>query len=97
MGVGAQVSDNSIDSLYADAPLWVRETNIYAIVNSGGALYLARFDTAAIAGGVIPLTAKSATQIHPYAAVSFQGDIILIQSADGHLVMLNANDLTERL
>ncbi|MDR0637078.1 MAG: hypothetical protein LBF87_08370 [Treponema sp.] len=96
MGVSAQVSDNSIDSLYVDAPLWVRETNIYTIVSSGGALYLARFDTAAIADGVIPLAAKSATQVHPYATVSFQGDIILIQSANGQPAMLNVNDLSER-
>jgi hypothetical protein len=96
MGVGAQSSDPAIDSLHADAPLWVQDTNIYTIVRSGGALYLARFDTAAVADGVIPLVAKSDAQVHPYATLSFQGELILLQNADGQPLMLNTNDLREQ-
>jgi hypothetical protein len=96
MGVAAQNSNATIDSLDANSPLWVVGNLIYAIVRSGGQLYFGCFDTAAITDGVIPITAKSTVQVHPYAAARFQGDTILIQQPNGQAAVLNAKDLSTR-
>jgi hypothetical protein len=96
MGVAAQISNATIDSLDANSPLWVVGNLIYAIVKSGGQLYFGCFDTGAITDGVIPITAKSTVQVHPYAAARFQGDTILIQQPNGQAAVLNAKDLSTR-
>jgi hypothetical protein len=96
MGVAAQNSNADIDSLDTNSPLWVVGNLIYAIVKSGNQLFFGCFDTAAITDGVIPLTAKSTSQVHPYAAARFQGDTILIQQPNGQAAVLNARDLSTR-
>jgi hypothetical protein len=96
MSVAAKVEDPTIDSLDPNSLLWVQGNLIYAIVRSGGQLYLACFDTAAIVGDVIPVTAKSTVQVHPYATPRFQGDTILIQQPNGQAAVLNVRDLSTR-
>jgi hypothetical protein len=78
------------DDISAESPIWVQGDALYAIITSGGNLYLGRFDQE------LENVARSGVQVHPYAAVSFQGDLIFVQRANGQVVILNASDLSER-
>jgi hypothetical protein len=88
--------DSAVDSLDPNSPLWVQGNLIYAIVKTGAQFNLACFNTAAVKDGVIPLAAKSGIAVHPFAAVNFQGDTLIVQRPNGEAAVLRAQDLTEQ-
>jgi len=69
--------------------LWSNGQDLYAMINSGGNLYLARFNTD------LTLQAQSSMTVHPFASVLFSGDYIATQRADGSAVLLNPKDMSE--
>jgi hypothetical protein len=85
-----EIANQGTDDIHSQSLLWVNGTNLYAITVSGGGLYLARFNTD------LARQARSTITIHPWASVTFQGDMIITQRADGSAVILNSRDLTER-
>jgi hypothetical protein len=78
------------DTIAPDSLLWARGNDLYAITSAGGGLYLARFNTD------LELQAQSTVTVHPFAAVTFNGDSILTQRSDGALVILDGGTLAER-
>jgi len=78
------------DDIAPGSLLWVNGQDLYAIVNTGGNLYMARFNADLV------LQARSSMTVHPFAAVLFSDGFIVTQRADGSAVLLNARDLSER-
>jgi hypothetical protein len=78
------------DDIAPNSLLWAGGGSLYAITTSGGNLYLTRFNTD------LARQARSSVTVHPFAAVTFAGDFIITQRADGTAVLLNAGDLTEK-
>jgi chemotaxis protein histidine kinase CheA len=74
----------------ATSLLWSQGQDIYALANTAGKLYLARFDQN------LQLLTKSSTEVHPFASVLFYGDTLLTQKADGTPLLMNSKDLTEK-
>ncbi|MDR1868165.1 MAG: hypothetical protein LBQ77_07905, partial [Treponema sp.] len=62
------------DSLSRNSLLWHNNTDIYAITSDG---YIARFTMELVK------QAQSTIQVHPYAAVLFQGEKLLTQRSNG--------------
>ncbi|MDR2134755.1 MAG: hypothetical protein LBP27_06570, partial [Treponema sp.] len=69
--------------------LWVNGGDLYAITNNlgTGVLNLGRFDSG------LTLQARSETEVHPHASVTFQNGKVLTQDRDGKPVILNPADL----
>jgi hypothetical protein len=86
MGIAKQGDDD----IHPQSLLWVHNDKLYAIINQGGVLRLARFSTG------LEREALSTVTIHPYATPAFQEGLTLIQQADGSLAILNGDDLSER-
>ncbi|MDR2486103.1 MAG: hypothetical protein LBD55_12025, partial [Treponema sp.] len=85
-----EITNQGTEDIPSESLLWVKGNNLYAIVSSGGNRYLARFDTN------LSLQAQSAVPVHPYAAVTFQGDMLLLTQRDnGRALLLDPIDLTE--
>lgn len=70
--------------------LWLNGQDVFAVVNTAGNLYMARFNTDLV------MQTRSHMTVHPFASLEFHGDAILTQRADGSAVVLNVMDLTER-
>ncbi len=70
--------------------LWIQGNDLYALANTAGKLYLARFDQE------LQLQSKSAAEVHPFASVLFYGDTLITQKIDGSPLLLNSRDLTEK-
>ncbi|MCA1950821.1 MAG: hypothetical protein LDL24_09630, partial [Treponema sp.] len=70
--------------------LWLQGNDLYALANTAGKLYLARFDPN------LQLQSKSAVEVHPFASVLFYGETLLTQRLDGSPLVLNSKDLTEK-
>jgi hypothetical protein len=85
-----EISRQGNDDIDPNSYLWVNGSDLYAIVSSGGKRSLAKFDQNFV------MTAQSRAEVHQWAAVNFQGDIILTQKPDGTILILNAGDLTEK-
>jgi hypothetical protein len=77
------------DDIHPDSLLWVNGGDLYAITVSGGALNLARFNTD------FALQAKSSIPVHPFAAITFQGAMLLTQYSDGRAAFLDPKTLAE--
>ncbi|MDR1587125.1 MAG: hypothetical protein LBS57_06695 [Treponema sp.] len=77
------------DDIHPNSLLWVDGSDLYAITNNlaTGVLNLGRFDSD------LALQARSETEVHPYASVTFQGGKVLTQDKDGRPVVLNSSDL----
>jgi hypothetical protein len=85
-----EVTKQGNDNIHSESLLWVKGDNLYAIISSGGNLYLARFDA------TLTLQARSAVPLHPYAAINFQGDMLIVtQRGNGQALLLDPRDLTE--
>ncbi|MCL2472542.1 MAG: hypothetical protein FWF26_02585, partial [Treponema sp.] len=78
------------DDIAPQSLLWSSDQDLFAMVNSGGNLYLARFNTDLV------LQARSSMTIHPFASVLLSGNYIATQRADGSAVLLNPKDMTEK-
>jgi hypothetical protein len=78
------------DDIAPQSLLWTNGRDIYAVINTGENLYLARFNTDLV------LQANSSITVHPFASALFSGAYIVTQRADGSAVLLNAGDLSER-
>ncbi|MDR3343955.1 MAG: hypothetical protein LBT14_14465 [Treponema sp.] len=78
------------DDLHSESLLWVNGADLYGITASEGNLYLARFNTA------LERHALSVITVHPFATLTFQGNMLLTQRSNGDAVILNPGDLTER-
>jgi hypothetical protein len=76
------------DDIAPESLLWTRGNDLYALTSASGGLYLARFNTNLV------LQARSAVTVHPFAALTFDGDSILTQRSDGSLIILNSATLT---
>ncbi|MDR2517683.1 MAG: hypothetical protein LBC88_09940 [Spirochaetaceae bacterium] len=76
--------------IHPQSLLWSSGDNLYAMTVSGGGVRLARFNTN------LARVAESVIAVHPLGAPVIQGDILLIQRADGSVALLNAMDLSER-
>lgn len=74
----------------ASSLLWLQGNDLYALANTAGKLYLARFDPN------LQLQSKSAIEVHPFASVLFYGETLLTQRLDGSPLVLNSKDLTEK-
>jgi hypothetical protein len=78
------------NDIHSESLLWAKGDNFYAIISSGGSPYLARFDTA------LTLQAQSMVALHPYAALNFQGEMLIVtQRTNGQVLLLDPMDLTE--
>jgi hypothetical protein len=78
------------DDIHSGSLLWVNGSDLYAIASGEDGLFLGRYNTD------LAREARSAVKVHPFAALTFQGDAIVTQNADGQAVVLNSKDLTER-
>jgi hypothetical protein len=78
------------DDIHFGSLLWVNGSDIYAIVSTAEGLFLGKYNAALVR------LARSAAQVHPFAAPAFQDDLIVIQDTGGQAVLLNSRDLTER-
>jgi hypothetical protein len=78
------------DDISPQSLLWTDGSSLYAIVSSGGNLYLARFNTDLVR------QARSSITIHPYGGITFSDGYIITQRSDGSAVLLNSGDLSER-
>jgi hypothetical protein len=77
--------------IHPQSLLWQSGDNLYAIsIGRDGQPHLSRFNTS------LAQVAQSAITVHPLGAPSFQGDVLLIQRADGSVALLNIGDLGER-
>lgn len=72
-----------------ESPVWVRGDQLYALVAEAGGPRLARFDAN------LALLAKSSVPVHPYAVPSFAQGVVLVQGADGAVVVLKEADLSK--
>jgi hypothetical protein len=84
-----QMVNRGNDDIHQESLLWVKGTDIYALVSSGGNLYIARFDLD------LTMQAQSSVAIHPFATITFQDSILLTQRSDGRVLILDATDLSE--
>jgi hypothetical protein len=78
------------DAIHPQSLLWVKGSDIYAIISAPEGIFLARYNTD------LARQARSAVAVHPFAAVTFQDDLLIIQNTDGQAVLLNARDLTKK-
>jgi hypothetical protein len=78
------------DDISPQSLLWTDESGLYAIISSGGNLYLARFNTDLVR------QARSSVTVHPYGGVTFSDGYIITQRSDGSAVLLNSGDLSEK-
>lgn len=72
-----------------ESPVWVRGDQLYVLVAEAGGPRLARFDAD------LALLAKSSVPVHPYATPSFAQGVVLVQGADGAVVVLKEADLSK--
>jgi multidrug efflux pump subunit AcrA (membrane-fusion protein) len=78
------------DAISANSLLWVKDSDIYALVSTGAASsYLGLFDKD------LQLKAQSATTVHPFASALFNKNVVVTQRSDGQTLFLNPRDLTE--
>ncbi|GMO47713.1 MAG: P83/100 family protein [Termitinemataceae bacterium] len=77
------------DDINVNSLIWINDSNLFAIVNSGGKSYLARFDVD------LKLQVKSDLPIHGFASINFVADKILTQKEDGTVLILKADTLKE--
>jgi len=75
------------DAISQNSLLWSGGGGLYAITTEGR---LARFNAALTREAVSEIT------VHSFASVSFSGDLLLTQRADGSVVFLNSLTLQER-
>jgi hypothetical protein len=78
------------DDIAPESLLWTRGNDLYAIISVPDGLYLARFNTDLV------LQARSTVTVHPFAALTFNGDSILTQRSDGSLMILEGGTLAEQ-
>jgi hypothetical protein len=84
------ITEQGDDDIHADSLLWEKNGSYYAMISSGGNLYIGRFDNN------LTLQAQSSIAIHPYAGINFQGLLILTQRDDGRVLLLDPVDLKEK-
>jgi hypothetical protein len=84
-----EINRQGNDDIDPDSYLWVNGSDLYAITVMDGRRFLAKFDQSFVK------TAQSRAEVHQWAAVTFQNDVILTQKPDGSVMLLNAADLTE--
>ena len=77
------------DDIAPQSLLWVNGQDLYAVITSGGNLYLARFNTDLV------LQSKSSITVHSFASVLVAGSSLVTQRSDGSAVLLNPGDLSE--
>ncbi|MDR0377243.1 MAG: hypothetical protein LBH70_05565 [Spirochaetaceae bacterium] len=85
-----EISVQGEDDIHPQSLLWVYAGKLYALTNTGGSPRLARFSTG------LEREAQSNVTVHAYAAPTFHESAVLIQRADGALMVLNGEDLSER-
>ena len=78
------------DDISPQSLLWTNGQDIFAVTNTAGNLYLARFNTDLV------LQSRSSITVHPFASVLFSDGFIVTQRADGSAVLLNESDLSEK-
>jgi hypothetical protein len=78
------------DDIHPDSLLWTQGSDLYAISSAPEGLFLGKYGTD------LALKARSAVKLHAFATLTFQGDMVVTQNADGQAVVLNIKDLTER-
>jgi hypothetical protein len=86
-GATLEIAKQGADNLQAGSILVVRGNDFYAVTVAGGKCYLGRFNME------LERQARSALAVHPLAAVTFRGETILTQGADGTALILNARTL----
>jgi hypothetical protein len=78
----------SEDEIYRESPVWVEGEDIYAILNGAdGRRYIGRFNNELVK------LSQSSISVHPFAAVIFSGDRLLIQDTRGIVTSLDAKSL----
>jgi hypothetical protein len=85
-----EVKNQGDDDIAAESLVWAKGAALYAIILSGGNRYLGRFNLN------LARQAQSEVPVHPYAALNFQGDMLIItQRNNGQVLLLDPVDLTE--
>jgi hypothetical protein len=85
-----EIKKEGADEIAPESLLWAKGAWLYAIIASGGNRFLGRFDTN------LARQSRSEVPVHPYAAVNFQGDMLIItQRGSGQVLLLDPSDLTE--
>ncbi|GHV81306.1 hypothetical protein AGMMS49944_30970 [Spirochaetia bacterium] len=88
--VTLEIDQQGNDTIHGQSLLWVKGSDLYAITTTNDGLFLGRYNTD------LARQALSTVTIHPYAAITFQDDLLITQSTDGQAVLLNARDLTKK-
>ncbi len=65
-------------------------TAVYAVVESGGGAYLARFDS------TLALQAQSEEKVDPSTYITVSGEQVFVQDAAGNILILDKDDLKEK-
>jgi chemotaxis protein histidine kinase CheA len=89
-GSTLEMAKQGDDDIAQESLLWVNGQNLYAITNTGGSSYMARFNTE------LALQARSTTTVTPFATVFFSGGYLVTQRIDGSALLLNPDDLSEK-
>ncbi|MCL2007668.1 MAG: hypothetical protein FWG77_06230 [Treponema sp.] len=78
------------DNIAVESLLWVNGQDLYAIIDTDGQFYMARFNLD------LSLQARSSLGVNPMASVYFSEGHIATQRADGSAIILDARSLAER-
>ncbi|MDR2193779.1 MAG: hypothetical protein LBP19_04840 [Treponema sp.] len=82
--------EEGTDAISVNSLLWIRESDLYAIVESEpDVFYIARFDADLQSQAVSPLA------VHPFASIMFYQNRLLTQRANGDVLFLNPQTLEE--
>lgn len=85
-----ETAAHGADAISANSLLWVKDSAIYALVSEGSAsVRLGLFDRD------VRLKAQSSVNVHPFASVLFNKNVVVTQLSDGGALFLNPLDLTE--
>jgi hypothetical protein len=84
------MSKQGADDIHPGSLIWMKGTDLYALVSTGGKIHLARFDKN------LTKIAQSAIAVHQFASPLFQGETVSIQAADGTPILLNSSDLVAK-
>jgi hypothetical protein len=78
------------DDLFPDSPLIARDGALYAVLSKDGRYYLGKF------GKDLALQAQSAEAVHPYTAITFKDEGVVVQLAQGGFAILDPAGLKSK-
>ena len=86
--VSLEMTAQGEDDIQDQSPIWLQGEDLYAIVAGGDGLRLGRFDQD------LKRLALSSVKVHSWASPTFPENLVVIQKADGAVIVLSATDLS---